>query len=140
MRGVNRVILVGNVCADPELRATQSGDSVCNFSLATSEEWKGKDGAKQEKTEFHRIVVFGKLAEICGQYLKKGSPAYIEGKIQTRKWQGQDGRDNYTTEIVASTMQMLGSKPDSAKPVRGNMGKPDAVDLADDFDDGEILF
>ena len=108
-RGRNLVILVGNLGADPEVRNTNSGTAVCNLNLATSEKWKDKQtGQDQEKTEWHRIVMFGKLAEIAGQFLNKGRQVYIEGKLQTRKWQGQDGQDRYTTEIVANEMQMLG--------------------------------
>ncbi|VAW39026.1 Single-stranded DNA-binding protein [hydrothermal vent metagenome] len=109
MAGVNKVILVGRLGADPEIRYTPSGAAVANFTLATSENWKDKDGNKQEKTEWHRIVAFAKLAEICGQYLNKGKQIYIEGRIQTRQWEDRDGNKKYTTEIVANQMQMLGS-------------------------------
>ncbi len=109
MAGVNKVILVGRLGADPEIRYTPSGAAVANFTLATSENWKDKDGNKQEKTEWHKIVVFSKLAEICGQYLNKGKQIYIEGRIQTRQWEDRDGNKKYTTEIVANQMQMLGS-------------------------------
>lgn len=108
---VNKAIIVGHLGKDPESRYTASGDPVCNFSVATSESWKDKaTGEKREQTEWHRISMFGKLAEIAGQYLKKGSLVYIEGRIKTRKWQTQDGQDRYTTEIQADTMKMLGSK------------------------------
>lgn len=107
---INKVILIGNLGADPELRYTQSGDAVATFNLATSETWKGADGNKQEQTEWHRIVAFKRLAEICGEYLAKGSRVYIEGRIQTRKWQDKDGNDRYTTEIVAREMKMLTPK------------------------------
>ena len=107
-RGVNKVILVGNLCADPESRAMPSGAVVTNMRLATSEVWRDKDtGEQKEKSEFHSICVFGKLAEIAAQYPKKGAKVYIEGKLQTRKWQDKDGNDRYTTEIVANEMQML---------------------------------
>ncbi|VAV85826.1 Single-stranded DNA-binding protein [hydrothermal vent metagenome] len=109
MAGVNKVILVGRLGADPEIRYTPSGAAVANFTLATSENWKDKDGNKQEKTEWHKIVVFAKLAEICGQYLNKGKQIYIEGRIQTRSWEDREGNKKYTTEIVANQMQMLGS-------------------------------
>src|SRR4030066_647545 len=110
-RGVNKVILVGNLGKDPEVRYSPNGGAVANITLATSESWKDKtSGEKQEKTEWHRVVFFGKLAEIVGEYLKKGSQIYVEGRIQTRKWQDKDGQDRYTTEIVADRMQMLGSK------------------------------
>lgn len=109
MAGVNKVILVGNLGGDPELRYAPSGMAIANFSLATTETWKDKSGAKQEKTEWHKIVAFNKLAEICGEYLNKGKQVYIEGRIQTRAWEGKDGNKRYTTEIVASSMQMLGA-------------------------------
>ena len=103
---VNKVILIGNLGADPEIRYTQNGAAVANLRLATTETWK-KDGVKEELTEWHRVVSFGRLAEICGEYLSKGSKIYIEGRIQTRKWQDRDGNDKYTTEIVAREMKML---------------------------------
>ncbi len=107
-RGVNKVILIGNLGADPETRFMPSGGAVTNVRLATSESWKDRQsGQMQERTEWHRVVFFNKLGEIAGEYLKKGSKVYIEGSIRTRKWQGQDGQDRYTTEIVASEMQML---------------------------------
>ena len=104
---VNKAIIIGNLGADPEIRYTQSGTQVATFSVATTERWKGQDGQMQENTEWHRIVAWGRLAEICGEYLNKGSKVYIEGRIQTRKWQDQDGNDKYTTEIVAREMKML---------------------------------
>lgn len=104
---INKVILIGNLGADPEIRYTQSGTPVCNFRIATSERWKGQDGQQQEQTEWHNIVAWRRLAEICSEYLSKGSKVYIEGKLQTRKWQDQNGNDRYTTEIVAKDMQML---------------------------------
>lgn len=111
MAGINKAIILGRLGQDPETRYGTKGNAVTNFSIATSEAWKDKNtGQKQEKTEWHRCVAFGKLAEICGEYLKKGSQVYIEGKLQTRKWQGQDGQDRYTTEIVANEMQMLDSR------------------------------
>lgn len=110
MSSVNKVLLVGRVGRDPESRFLASGEAVCNFSIATSETWKDKSGEKQEATEWHRIATFQKLAEICGQHLKKGSSVYIEGRIQTRKYQ-KDGVDHYSTEIRADRMQMLGGKP-----------------------------
>ncbi len=113
--GINKVILVGNLGQDPEIRYTADGRPIANFSIATSESWKDKNsGEKREKTEWHRVVVFGKLAEICGEYLSKGKQVYIEGKLRTRKWQGQDGQDKYTTEVVIDgfngVMQMLGTR------------------------------
>ena len=147
-RGVNKVILVGNLGKDPEVRYMPSGGAVTNVTLAPSEQWKDKQsGEKRENTEWHRIVFFGRLAEIAGEYLKKGSQIYVEGRLQTRKWQGQDGVDKYTTEIVANEMQMLGgrsgaggggsysndmpetaSAPTSKEPAMSTGG-------ADDFDD-----
>ncbi len=110
-RGVNKVILIGNLGKDPETRYMPSGGAVTNITLATSESWKDKNtGEQQERTEWHRVVFFNRLAEIAGEYLKKGSKVYIEGSLRTRKWQGQDGQDRYTTEIVANEMQMLDSR------------------------------
>lgn len=110
-RGINKVILVGNLGRDPEVRYMPNGNAVANLTLATSESWKDKNtGQQQDKTEWHRIVMFRRLAEIAGEYLKKGSQIYIEGKLQTRKWQDQSGQDRYTTEIVADELQMLGSR------------------------------
>ncbi len=109
MASVNKVILVGNLGRDPEVRFMPNGEAVCNFSIATTENWKDKSGVKQEKTEWHNIVMYRKLAEIAGEYLKKGRPVYIEGRLQTRKWE-KDGVTRYTTEIVGDNMQMLGSK------------------------------
>lgn len=109
-RGVNKVILIGNLGADPETRYSGAGMAITTISVATSESWKDKNtGQQQEKTEWHRVVFFRRLAEIAGEYLKKGSKVYIEGKLQTRKWQDQSGQDRYTTEIVAGEMQMLDS-------------------------------
>ena len=110
-RGVNKVILIGNLGKDPEVRYMPNGNAVANITLATSESWKDKQtGEQQEKTEWHRVVMFRRLGEIAGEYLKKGSQVYIEGKLQTRKWQDNTGNDRYTTEIVADEMQMLGSR------------------------------
>nr|WP_067285799.1 single-stranded DNA-binding protein [Marinobacterium profundum] len=111
-RGVNKVILVGNLGGDPEVRYMPSGNAVTNVTLATSDSWKDKNtGQMQERTEWHRVVFFNKLAEIAGEYLRKGSQVYVEGALRTRKWQDQSGQDKYTTEIVASEMQMIGSRP-----------------------------
>ena len=113
MASVNKVIIVGNLGKDPETRYAPSGDAVTNIVVATTETWKDKtSGEKREATEWHRVVFFGKLAEIAGQYLKKGSQVYLEGKLKTRKWQDKDGQDRYTTEINADEMKMLGSKGD----------------------------
>ena len=154
--GVNKVILIGNLGQDPEVRYMPTGGAVTNVSIATSESWKDKSsGQMQEKTEWHRVVFFNRLAEIAGEYLRKGSKVYVEGRLQTRKWQGKDGKDNYTTEIVANEMQMLDSRgaggdpgqygastapmdapapaaaPQSAPPAN----KPAAQPMVDDFDD-----
>ena len=107
---INKAILIGNLGADPEMRYTKDGTTVASFTVATTERWKDRDGNMQETTEWHRIVAWRKLADICGQYLQKGSKVYIEGKIQTRKWQDQNGQDRYTTEIVAQEMKMLSPK------------------------------
>lgn len=107
-RGVNKVILVGNLGKDPEVRYMPSGGAVANITLATQEQWKDKGGEKQERTEWHNVVFYNKLAEIAGEYLRKGSQVYVEGSIRTRKWQDKEGKDRYTTEIIASEMQMLG--------------------------------
>ena len=110
-RGINKVILIGNLGADPEVRYMPSGGAVTNVRLATAETWKDKQsGEKQERTEWHRVVFFGRLGEIAGEYLRKGSKVYVEGRLQTRKWQAQDGTDRYSTEIVANEMQMLGGQ------------------------------
>ncbi|SFA98013.1 single-stranded DNA-binding protein [Azotobacter beijerinckii] len=118
-RGINKVILLGNVGGDPETRSMPNGNAVTNITMATSETWKDKQtGQQQERTEWHRVVFFGKLAEIAGEYLKKGAQVYIEGKLQTRKWQGQDGQDRYTTEIVVDmngTLQLLGGRRDGGE-------------------------
>lgn len=112
-RGINKAIIVGVLGKDPEVKHTASGSAVTNISVATNESWKDKQtGEQQERTEWHRIVMFNRLAEIAAQYLKKGSQVYLEGKIQTRKWQDQSGADRYTTEIVANEMQLLGSRSD----------------------------
>lgn len=108
--GVNKCILLGNLCTDPEVRFTPSGAAVANFRLATNESWKDKDGQKQERAEFHRIVVWGKLAELCGEYLKKGRQCYVEGRLQTREWTDKENRKNYTTEVVADHVTFLGGQ------------------------------
>ena len=113
MASLNKAILIGNLGADPETRYTTSGDPVCNIRLATTETWKDKTtGEQKESTEWHRVVFYNRLAEVAGQYLKKGSQVYIEGKIKTRKWQNKDGQDQYTTEIQATEMKMLGGRRD----------------------------
>ncbi len=111
MASINKVILIGNLGRDPELRYTPSGSAVCNVSIATTRNWKSKDsGERVEETEWHRVVFYDRLAEIAGEYLKKGRPVYVEGRLKTRKWQDKEGKDNYTTEIVAEQMQMLGGR------------------------------
>ena len=109
-KGVNKVILVGNIGQDPEVRYMPNGNAVANLSLATSESWKDQQGQLQERTEWHRLTMYRRLAEIAGEYLKKGSQIYVEGKLQTRKWQDQQGQDRYTTEIIVDQMQMLGGR------------------------------
>lgn len=119
-RGINKVILVGNLGADPETRYTPSGSAVTNIRLATSESWKDKQtGEQQERTEWHRVVFFNRLAEIAAEYLRKGSQVYVEGSIRTRKWQDQSGQDRYTTEIVGNEMQMLGGRAGAGAPAGG---------------------
>lgn len=121
MASVNKVILVGNLGRDPEVRYTPDNAAITNISIATTDSWKDKNGDKQERTEWHRVAFFGKLAEIAGEYLKKGSQVYVEGRLQTRKWQDKEGQDRYTTEIIADRMQMLGS--------RSGMGMGDTADM-----------
>lgn len=114
MASVNKVIILGNLGRDPELRYTPSGAAVCNVSIATTRNWKSKDsGERQEETEWHRVVFYDRLAEIAGEYLKKGRPVYVEGRLKTRKWQDKDGKDNYTTEVIAEQMQLLGGREES---------------------------
>lgn len=155
-RGINKVIIVGNLGQDPEVKYMPSGGAVCNITVATSESWNDKStGEKQERTEWHRIVFYRKLAEIAGEYLRKGSQVYVEGKLQTRKWQDQGGADRYTTEIVANEMQMLGGRGSassgasssgstgfdssnnqaSAAPASSNTPAPAGGGMTDDFDD-----
>jgi single-strand DNA-binding protein len=143
-RGINKVILIGNLGKDPEVRYMPSGSAVTNVTLATSETWKDKQsGEKQERTEWHNVVFFNRLAEIAGEYLKKGSKVYVEGSLRTRKWQDKNGQDRYTTEIVASEMQMLDSRggggyqgADSYQSQDSGAGKSPAMETAaDDFDD-----
>ena len=145
-RGVNKVILVGNLGKDPEVRYSPNGGAVANITLATSESWKDKtSGEKQEKTEWHRVTFYRRLAEIAGEYLKKGSQVYIEGRLETRKWQDKEGKDRYTTEIIATEMKMLGSRSGQGDPgVREAPaekegkpvpGKPAAGKPAGKFDD-----
>jgi single-strand DNA-binding protein len=111
MASLNKVILIGNLGKDPETRYMPNGEAVTNITIATTETWKDKAGEKQEKTEWHRITFYRRLAEIAGEYLKKGSQIYVEGRLETRKWQDKEGKDRYTTEVIASEMKMLGSRP-----------------------------
>lgn len=147
-RGVNKVILIGNLGVDPEVKYMPSGSAVTNVRLATTDTWRDKQsGERQERTEWHRVVLFGRLAEIAGEYLRKGSRVYVEGRLQTRKWQGQDGQDRYTTEIVANDLQMLDSRgggsasfePDSSSGfAAGGSGSGNAAagqSTAEEFDD-----
>jgi single-strand DNA-binding protein len=124
--GVNKAIIIGNLGKDPEVRFTPSGQAVCNFTLATNESWTDKSGNKQERTEWHRIVVWGKMGELCGEYLAKGRKAFVEGRIQTREWTDKEGKKNYTTEIVAQNVQFLGSRDGaSAGPGKPKNGEED---------------
>ena len=142
-RGINKAILIGHVGQDPEVKYMPSGKAVCNISVATTESWNDKNsGEKVEKTEWHRVVLFHRLAEIAGEYLRKGSQVYVEGRLQTRKWQDQSGGDRYSTEIVANNMQMLGGKGGSAM-MQGGSPSPSGMEPAqttagspsDGFDD-----
>jgi single-strand DNA-binding protein len=145
-RGINKVILVGNLGADPETRYTPSGTAVTNIRLATTKAWKDRTtGEQQERTEWHRVAMFNRLAEIAGEYLKKGSQVYIEGELQTRKWQDQQGNDRYTTEVVANEMQMLGGRgggtagfddgPSGGSRGGGRPASQQPQSQADDLDD-----
>jgi single-strand DNA-binding protein len=121
--GVNKVILIGNLGADPEVRFTPGGQAVANFRIATSDTWTDKNGQKQERTEWHRIVVWGKLAELCGEYLKKGRQCYVEGRLQTREWTDKEGRKNYTTEVVANSVTFLGGRDGAGAGSGGGGGR-----------------
>lgn len=139
-RGVNKVIIVGNLGSDPDTRYMPSGSAVTNLSIATSESWKDKQsGEQKERTEWHKIAMFGRLAEIAAEYLRKGSQVYIEGKLRTRKWQDKDGKDRWTTEIVADEMQMLGARSGAGAPAmnesQGSSAPPPAAASADEFED-----
>ncbi|MCY3555477.1 MAG: single-stranded DNA-binding protein [Gemmatimonadetes bacterium] len=124
MASLNKVILIGNLGADPEMRYTPAGRAVVNFRMATTRQWNTQDGERREETEWHRIVAFSKLAEICGQYLKKGAPVYVEGRLQTRSWEDQNGMKRYMTEIVANEMQMLSARQQNelASDASGGVG------------------
>ena len=131
MASLNKVMLIGNLGKDPEVRYTTSGQAVASFNLATSEKFKNKSGDWEERTEWHRVTLWGKLAEIAGEYLAKGKTVYIEGRLQTRKWTDRDGNDKYTTEIVGDKMQMLGGKGDSGSSSGGGARRPAAGGVAD---------
>ncbi|HHE9493473.1 TPA: single-stranded DNA-binding protein [Haemophilus influenzae] len=136
MAGINKVIIVGHLGNDPEMRSMPNGEAVANISVATSEAWTDKNtGERREVTEWHRIVFYRKLAEICGQYLKKGAQVYIEGRLRTRKWQDQNGQDRYTTEIQGDVMQMLGTRPQSADGANNSQPMPQQDAPANAFDD-----
>ena len=136
MAGINKVIIVGHLGNDPEMRSMPNGEAVANISVATSEAWTDKNtGERREVTEWHRIVFYRKLAEICGQYLKKGAQVYIEGRLRTRKWQDQNGQDRYTTEIQGDVMQMLGTRPQSADGANNPQPMPQQDASANAFED-----
>jgi single-strand DNA-binding protein len=149
MASINKVILIGNLGKDPEVRYMPNGEAVTNVTIATTDTWKDKSsGDKKEATEWHRVVFFRKLAEIAGQYLKKGSQVYIEGSLKTRKWQDKEGQDRYTTEIVADTMQMLGRREGmgggdgppregGSRPAQSGQGKPEGQAAGSNFNDFE---
>ncbi len=124
MASINKVIIIGNLGRDPETRYLPDGGAVTNISVATTEVWKDKSGEKQERTEWHRVAFFGRLAEIAGEYLKKGSPVYVEGSLRTRKWQDKEGKDRYTTEIIASEMKMLGQRSGGSEPMETREREP----------------
>ena len=130
MASVNKVILVGNLGRDPETRYLPDGGAVANISIATTDTWKDKGGEKQERTEWHRVAFFGKLAEIAGEYLKKGSQVYVEGSLRTRKWQDKEGQERQTTEIIADRMQMLGSRGGGSEPMSRAEPKAAATESA----------
>lgn len=142
MSSVNKVILIGHLGQDPEVRYMPNGDAVANLRLATSSSWKDKQtGEKQERTEWHTVVCFKRLAEIAGEYLKKGAQVYIEGELQTRKWQDKEGKDRYTTEVRASSLQMLGKRDaDSSKRPAPTRGPAPKVPVTSDLDDSDIPY
>ena len=135
MASVNKCIFIGNVTKDPEIRYAPSGDGIANFSIAVNESWKDKNGQKQERVEFVNVVAYRKLAEIIGEYLRNGASVYIEGKMQTRKWQTKEGQDRYTTEIIADTMQMLGGKDGATGKTQGQEAQSNDNDFPDDDPD-----
>lgn len=141
---VNKAMLIGNLGKDPEVRFLPNGSGVCHITIATTETWKDSTDTKQEKTEWHRVVFYGQLAEIVGKYLKKGRSVYIEGRITTRKWTDKQNVERYSTEIVASDMRMLGANPDASQehkaPIHNNPTRPTPSSQADNFDYDQIPF
>jgi single-strand DNA-binding protein len=144
MASVNKVIVIGNLGRDPEVRYTPSGSAVCNVSIATTRNWKSKEGERQEETEWHRVVFYDRLAEIAGEYLKKGRPVYVEGRLKTRKWADKEGKEQYTTEIIAEQMQLLGGKTEGgqdeapqrqARPAKTHGDRKGGPNNRPDFDD-----
>jgi single-strand DNA-binding protein len=136
-KGINKVIIVGHLGQDPEVKYMPSGSAVANVSIATTESWKDKStGEKQDRTEWHRVVFYARLAEIVGEYLRKGSQVYVEGRLQTRKWQDKSGQDRYTTEIIANEMQMLGGKGERSAPADTGT----SAEGGDEFKDDDIVF
>lgn len=140
MAGVNKVILIGRLGADPEVRYASSGSAVANFNMATSTNFTDKNGQKTERTEWHRVVVFGKLAEICGEYLAKGKQVYIEGRLRTRDWEDRDGNKRKTTEIVATSMQMLGSAGDQVRGDARDAGPQANDDMSGPVSEDDVPF
>lgn len=144
MASVNKVIVIGNAGKDPEVRYTPNGAAICNLTIATSRKWKNKEsGDMQEETEWHRVVLYDRLAEVAGEYVKKGKPVYVEGRLKTRKWQDKEGKDNYTTEIVAESLQLLGGRDEAPSKPATPAARPAAAPKAtsktgsgfDDMDD-----
>jgi single-strand DNA-binding protein len=135
MASVNKVILIGNLGADPELRYTNTGTAVANFRIATNEVWTDKNGERQERTEWHQIVVWGKQGENCGKYLKKGRPVFVEGRLQTRSWEDQSGNKRYTTEVVAQAVQFLGGRGESSGDDAGWEGRASQSGFSDETPD-----
>ena len=140
MASLNKVLLIGNLGQDPEMTYTPNGTAKANLSVATQEKWKDKGGDTQEKTEWHRVIAWGKLAEICGQYLTKGRQVYIEGRLQTRSWEDKDGNKRWTTEIVATGMQMLGAKKDGSGAGKGENNYAAPGDLGGGTNDDDVPF
>ncbi len=141
MSGVNKVIVVGRLGSDPEVKTVTSGQTVCRLSVATSENWTDRDGQKQEKTEWHRVVVWGRMAEVCGKHLSKGRQVYLEGRLQTRSWEDQQGQKKYTTEIVANTVQFLGGSNDRSSQSNDMSGGGASQDFGPEpsFDSSEEI-